>query len=509
MVRRSSVNKAKTAEEPTIRQLDWQLPYNPYPFTTILSDDQIEAIHQASLTILEDIGIHFLLEEARDIIKAAGGETKKGDDLVKFDRGLVMEAIAHTPSQFTVHARNPKHNIKIGGRHMAYALVGSPPNVSDIEKGRRRGNVQDYCDLLKLGQYFNCCHIIGGYPVEPIDLAPSIRHLEALRHMTVLSDKTFHAYSLGRERILDGLEIARIVRNLDWETFKTQPSLFSIINTSSPLRIDRPMLQGIIEMSKASQVLVITPFTLSGAMAPVTIAGALAQQNAEALAGIAFTQLVNKGAPVIYGGFTSNVDMRTGAPAFGTPEYAKAAIAGGQLARRYNIPYRTSNVNASNAPDAQAAWESMMSLWPALTSGGHMIKHALGWIEGGLCASFEKIIMDVELLQMMMEFFKPLEINDESLALSAVRDVGPGGHFFGCDHTMQRYRNAFYEPLLADWNNFENWEDQGAKTATKRAHHLYKKALLDYKKPAMDQSVREELDDFVNRRVREGGVKEH
>ncbi len=509
MRRRSKAStQAKQTGPQPISQLPWELPVNPYGFMNILSQDEIESIHETSLDILEKIGINFLLEEARDIIKKAGGGVVPNEERVTLDRGLVLDAIAKAPSHFTVHARNQAHNIHMGGNHMAFTMVGSPPNVSDLEKGRRNGNVNDFCDLIRLAQYFNCCHIIGGYPVEPIDLKPSIRHLEALRHTAKLSDKVFHAYSLGQTRNHDGIEIARIARGVSYEQFCQEPSLFSIINTSSPLRLDRPMLRGIIEMSKAGQILVITPFTLSGAMAPVTIAGALAQQNAEALAGLAFAQIVRPGTPVIYGGFTSNVDMRTGSPAFGTPEYAKAALAGGQLARRYNIPYRTSNVNASNAPDAQATWESMMALWPALLGGGNMIKHALGWIEGGLCASFEKVIIDVELLQMMMEFFKPLKINQDELAFDAIKEVGAGGHFFGAAHTIERYKDAFYNPVLADWSNFESWQEKGSKNATERAHTTYKQALADYQKPYMDDAIEEELDAFVDRRIREGGAPE-
>ncbi|MEM7072587.1 MAG: trimethylamine methyltransferase family protein, partial [Pseudomonadota bacterium] len=491
-----------------LRQLAWQQPENPYQLISVLSDDQIEAIHEASLKILEEIGIAFLLEEARAILKKAGADVCESDDVVRMDRAMVLEAISHAPSSFNIHARNPAHTIRIGGRYSAFALVGSPPNVSDLEGGRRRGNCKDFCDLIRLGQFFNAIHIIGGYPVEPIDLPPATRHLDALRHTAILSDKVFHAYSLGKKRNHDGLEIARIARGIDEAQMLREPSLLTIINTSSPLRLDRPMLRGIIEMARRNQVTVITPFTLSGAMAPVTIAGALAQQNAEALAGIAFAQLVKPGAPVIYGGFTSNVDMRTGAPAFGTPEYAQATLASGQLARRYQLPFRTSNVNASNAPDGQSVWESMMSLWSALMGGGHFIKHAAGWIEGGLCASFEKLVIDVELLQMMTRFLEPFKVDEATLGLDAIAEVGQGGHFFGAAHTMARYRTAFYEPILADWQNFENWSDAGAMDATVRAHKLYKDALAEYQQPAMDPAIREELDAFVERRKREGGADE-
>jgi trimethylamine--corrinoid protein Co-methyltransferase len=241
-------------------------------------------------------------------------------------------------------------------------------------------------------------------------------------------------------------------------------------------------------------------------MAPVTLAGALALQNAEALAGIAFAQMVNPGAPCIYGGFTSNVDMKSGAPAFGTPEYARAAFASGQLARRYRLPYRSSNANASNVVDAQAAYESEMSLWGAVMGHANMVMHGAGWMEGGLCASFEKMMLDAELLQMMAEFLTPVAVNEETLALDAIREVGPGGHFFGAAHTLARYETAFYAPMLSDWSNFENWQDAGARTATERAHTLYKKILAAYEAPPLQAERREELDAFVARRKDEGGA---
>ena len=266
------------------------------------------------------------------------------------------------------------------------------------------------------------------------------------------------------------------------------------------------MIEGLIEMARHNQLVVITPFTLSGAMAPATLAGALAQQNAEALAGMTLVQLANPGAPVAYGGFTSNVDMKSGAPAFGTPEYTRAALVGGQLARRYKVPYRSSNANAANLADAQAAYESEMSLWGAVMGHANIVLHAAGWLEGGLCASFEKMVMDAELLPMMAEFLKPLEVNEDTLALDAVREVGPGGHFFGAAHTLTRYESAFYSPLLSDWRNFETWEEDGSRSATERAHLLYKDILAQFEAPPLEPAIAEELEAFVTRRKEEGGA---
>ena len=342
--------------------------------------------------------------------------------------------------------------------------------------------------------------------MEPVDIHPSIRHLKAESAVIKLSDKVVYGYSLGRERIRDSIEMARIARGIDYDQLRREPSIFTTVNANSPLQYDRPMLLGIIEMARLGQPVVITPFTLAGAMAPVTIAGALVQQNAEALAGIAFLQAVNPGAPAIYGGFTSNVDMKSGAPAFGTPEYAKSVLIGGQLARRYGVPYRSSNTNASNTADVQSAYESQMSIWPCLLGHCNMMKHALGWLEGGLSASFEKVIIDAEMLQMMAEFLVPVRVDEDELALDAMREVGPGGHYFGCAHTMARYENAFYAPILSDWRNFETWSEDGSVDATRRAHAIYERLLREFEPPPLDPAVEEELDAFVERRIGEGGL---
>ncbi len=503
--RRTRSGRAGRAAPPAITQKPRRQPRRRFPPTEIVSADQIEAIHQASLTILEEIGMDFLNDEARDLLARAGARI---DGLrVRFDRGLIENAIATCPERFTLHARNPAHDVILGGDYVAFGQVASAPNCTDLDRGRRPGAQADFRDFLRLAQAFNIIHLTGGYPVEPVDLHASVRHLDCLADFVRLTDKPFHAYSLGRARILDGIEIARIGRGVDAETLAREPSLFTVINSSSPLRLDDPMLQGIMEMSSRNQIIVMTPFTLAGAMAPVTVAGALAQQNAEALAGMAFTQIVRPGAPVVYGGFTSNVDMKSGAPAFGTPEYMKAAIIGGQLARRYKVPYRTSNVCAANTVDAQAAYESVFSLWATIMGGGNFIMHGAGWLEGGLSASFEKVVLDVDLLQMVAEFLDPLVTDDDALALDAVREVGPGGHYFGAAHTQARYRDAFYAPILSDWRNFESWQEAGSPDAMHKANRIWKDALASYEQPPLEDSRAEELETFVARRKSEGGFK--
>lgn len=491
---------------PGPRQLPWKQPRLRFPPVAAVSDDELEAIHEASLTILEDIGMDVLLPEARALLQAAGAEVEPGGQRVRMPRGLVMQAVATCPATIHLHARNPAHDVRLGGDLIAFSHVSSPPNCSDLDRGRRPGSQTDFRDFLKLVQQLETMHLIGGYPVEPVDVHPNIRHLECIRDFITLTDKAFHAYSLGWGRIRDGIELARIGRGIDRARLEREPSLLTVINSSSPLRLDAPMAAGILEMSAAGQIVIMTPFTLAGAMAPVTVAGALAQQNAEALLGMALTQIVRPGAPVIYGGFTSNVDMKSGAPAFGTPEYMKAVLVGGQLARRYGVPYRSSNVNAANSVDAQSAYESVFSLWAVVMGHANLVKHAAGWLEGGLVASFEKLIIDADNLQMVAEFLEPLAVDEASLALDAVREVGPGGHFFGCQHTQARYRTAFYAPMVSDWRNFESWREAGAPDAARHANRIYKEMLASYAPPPLDPAIRDELDAYVARRIEAGGA---
>ncbi|MEW9805185.1 trimethylamine methyltransferase family protein [Mesorhizobium sp. ZMM04-5] len=492
---------AAAFEQPPFRQLK-----NPFAPTRLVSDDELESIHLASLRVLKEIGVDVLHDDARRIMKEHGADVREGSERVRFDGDMILDMVAHAPSSFTIHARNPAHDVHFGGDTVVIASVASAPNCSDLDQGRRPGNQVDYRNFLKLAQMHNVIHCTGGYPVEPIDIHPSIRHLECIRDLASLTDKVFHIYSLGRERNVDGIEIARIARGVSREQLEREPSVFTIINTNSPLKLDVPMMEGIIQMASAGQVVVVTPFTLAGAMAPVTVGGALVQQNAEALAGLAFAQMVRKGAPVAYGGFTSNVDMKSGAPAFGTPEYMKAQIVGGQLARRYAIPYRTSNTCAANTVDAQAAYESVFSLWGAIQGGGNLLMHAAGWLEGGLRASYEKMIVDIDMLQMVAEFLAPLDLSEDALAVDAIRDVGPGGHFFGTPHTQSRYKTAFYAPIISDWRNFETWAEAGKPTALERANRVWKERLASYEQPAMDPAIREELNAFVEKRKAEGGA---
>ncbi len=484
----------------SLAQQPYQQIRNPYSPLEVLDEEGVEMIHDGSMRILEDIGLQIVSDEARALMVKHGACVDKDSGYVRIARDVLMEKIATVPAEFTLHARNPAYNSTYGGNHINFSIVSSPPNCSDLEGGRRTGNFKDYCNFLKLGQTFNAVSTLSGYPVEPVDLPVHTRHLDAYQAFITLTEKPWHVYSLGNGKIEDGLEMICIARGIDKAQLLREPSISTVVNTNSPLKVDKPMLDGLMLMARYHQPVIVTPFTLAGAMSPITLAGALAQQNAEALGVIAITQMVSPGAPAMYGGFTSNVDMKSGAPAFGTPEYAKAVLAGGQLARRYRIPYRTSNVNASNCVDAQAAWESEMSLWSAVMAHGNMIKHSGGWLEGGLCASFEKLIIDMEMVQMMAETLKPIVVNEKTLALDSIREVGAGGHFFGTAHTRERYTDAFYAPIVSDWSNFETWQENGEKTATQRANALYRKILEHWQPPPLEESIAEQLEAYTAKR---------
>ncbi|MDY0882380.1 trimethylamine methyltransferase family protein [Dongia soli] len=482
------------------RQLSFAQVPNGYRPIEVMSADQIEAIHLASLKVLAEIGIEVMHEESRGRLKAAGADVDEGTHRVRFDPALVEEKIRTIPGSFRMRARNRAYDIEIGGNQMIFAATGGPAFAHDLDRGRRPGNYADMCDYIRLVQSLNVIHQEGGCPVEPTDLPAETRHLDFYQAALTLTDKTWQCWALGAYRVEDALNMIGIVYGLRREQMAEQPVTLTVINSNSPLKLDIPMGEALTAMSKAGQPIALTPFTLSGAMSPVTIAGALTQQNAEALAMMTLTQIVRAGAPVLYGGFTSNVDMRTGSPAFGTPEYTKAALASGQLARRYGVPFRSSNVNASNCVDVQAAYESGMSLWGSIMGGVNLIEHAAGWLEGGLTASFEKLVLDAEMLQMMREFLRPIAVDADELAVETIAEVGPGGHFFGTGHTLARFEHAFYEPMLSDWRNFETWSESGAKTGTERANAIWKDLLKTYQQPELDPALAEALADYVARR---------
>jgi trimethylamine--corrinoid protein Co-methyltransferase len=487
-----------------IEQLPWSLPANPDKPTEPLSEEGVQAIHNGAMRVLEEIGIEFLHPEAVEILRKAGCIVDGQN--VRMGRELVMEQLKHVPPSFTLTPRNPARRLEIGGNRMVFGNVSSPPNCSDLDRGRRTGTREDYRNFIKLTQYFNCIHFAGGYPVEPLDIHPSVRHLDCLYDKLVLTDKVVHAYSLGKERVEDVMEMVRIAGGLTHEEFDATPRMYTNINSTSPLKHDYPMLDGAMRLAGRGQPTIVSPFTLAGAMAPVTMVGAVTQSMAEGLAAIALIQLIRPGCPTAIGTFTSNVDMKTGAPAFGTPEYMRATQISGQMARFYGLPVRASNACAANYPDAQAAWESAFSLWAAVSSRINIVYHAAGWLEGGLCASLEKFVMDCETLQQIIAYMKPITTTEGDIAFDAIKEVGPGGHFFGCAHTQERYATAFYSPFLSDWSNFENWQQRGSIQSPERANRIWKQILAEFQPPPIDPAVVEELQAFVAKRKEEGGA---
>ncbi len=491
-----------------IAQLPWQQVVNPHRPMEFLNPDQMDALHRNSMRILSEYGIRVMGERVMDIFAAAGAIVDRDEKIIRIDESMVMEALKSAPSSFTLTSRNPAKAIRIGGNNMVFGLVAGPPNVHDRVNGRRAGNLEDYRNFTRLAHHFNAIHIIGNQVVAPVELPANSRHLDTYRANLTLSDLCFHCSAIGPGRAMDGIRMMAIARGISLEEMKTSPGVITIISVNSPRLLDDLMADGLIAMAEHGQPVTITPFTLMGAMTPVTLAAALAQQNAEALFGITLTQLVNPGTPVMYGAFTSNVDMRSGAPAFGTPENTKANIIAGQLARRYGLPYRTSNANASNAVDLQATYETGMATWGAVLGGANMIYHAAGWLEGGLTASYEKLVLDVEILQNMMEFMRPIPFSEDDQGVDAIGAVPAGGHFFGSDHTMARYENAFYRPILSNWQNYENWQIAGGQDALERATALWQQALKDYEEPVLDPAIAEELDAYVARRRKEIGAGE-
>ncbi|MGQ0601297.1 MAG: trimethylamine methyltransferase family protein [Anaerolineales bacterium] len=482
----------------------FKVPFRPIRNTwrpmELLTPEGLEQLHTASMRILEETGMMMMDGETLDLWEKAGAKVDRKAQHVWLDRGLVMEAVAKAPVSFIWRARNPAHNVTLGGDYITFAPQGGVAYVTDLDNGRRRGTLADYEKFLKLVQMMGMLHYAGEQLIAPHEVPSSLRHLRRLPRAITLTDKALMEAAHGRIITQDALAMARLV----FGDAEDQPYIGGVINASSPLRYDDRMLGGLLTYARAGQVTIITPFILAGAMSPISVAAAMAQQNAEALAGIALTQLVRPGAPVIYGGFTSNIDMKSGSPAFGTPEGAWAMSVGAQLARRYHLPYRGSgSLNTSKTPDAQAVWETLWTTWPAILSHTNFIMHAVGWLEGGLTVSYEKIIIDAESLAMFQHFLAGFAFNDDTLALDSIKEVGSGGHHFGTTHTQARYSTEFYESFLADRQGYESWAAAGSMDTAQRANAVWKEVLAQYEQPPLDVAIKDALDDFVARRERE------
>ncbi|MEX3007720.1 trimethylamine methyltransferase family protein [Hoeflea sp. TYP-13] len=476
---------------------------NTLPRVEVLSQDEVEAIHRTSLRVLQELGIRVLNDEARRILSDAGCEIRD-EMMVHFPSELVTELVSKAPHSMVWN----------GGDGIALdidqdALLFGPgagcPNVTDTERGRRPGTLEDYVDFTKLQQHFDIIPFLAP-SIEPQDVPIHERHLLAGKVQLETSNKVPWVYARGSGQVFDSFEMIRLARGLSEEAFRERIWTYTVINTNSPRQIDVPMAQGIIDFARWGQPSIITPFCLSGAMAPITEAGSLTLSHAEAMAGTVLAQAVNPGAPVIYGAFSSNVNMKSGAPVFGTPEHIRTNFGAGQLARRLGIPWRSATGTAGNAPDVQSAAETQLGIWGAVLGGANLIIHSTGWLEGGLTISYEKFIMDLEVCQTIAQAMKPVEATEDAIGFEAIAEVQPGGHFFEAQQTMARYSDQFYEPLIRDWTNFGQWEEAGGLQTVEQAHTMWKQIIRDFEPPALPQDRLDAITDFVERRKREGGA---
>src|SRR5215213_8594850 len=472
------------------------------PRYEILSEEAMNTLDRGWRRIVSELGVEFMLPEAVDYFEKAGQRVE--DNKVFLDPEFVLEQVAKAPSEFDLQARNPERSVHIGGDSMAFGAVYGPPFVraGDV---RRDGTMEDFRNFSRLAQSFDALDSAGGVVNEPNDTPLDSRHLDMTYALQTLTDKLYMGNVVSGVNARDTIAMTEILLG-SRETIEETPALISLINCNSPLRWDDRMLEAQFEYSLANQPVVLTPFILMGAMSPVTIPAALVQQITEALSGIALSQLIRPGCPVVFGSFLSNIDMQSGSPTFGTPESGIGLLCTGQIARRFGLPFRTGGgLTSSQVPDAQAGYEALMTMLPTFLAGTNWVMHSAGWLEGGLVAGFEKFIVDVEILQMMHAEFTPLEIDEDSLAFGAHEEVGHGGHFLGAMHTMERFRTCFYRPMLSSSENYERWMRNGGVDAAGRAKKLYQQRLEAYEPPALDDAVRQELEEYVVRRRKELG----
>jgi trimethylamine--corrinoid protein Co-methyltransferase len=475
---------------------------NAMPRYEVLSADAMATLDKGWRRLVSEIGVEFMSDRALDLFRAAGQRVE--DNTVFFDPDFILEQVAKAPREFDVAARNPANNVHIGGNSMAFGAVYGPPFVRQGDV-RRDATMDDFRNFTKLAQSFPVLDSAGGVICEPNDTPLDSRHLDMTLALQTLTDKIYMGNVVSGVNARDTIEMGSILFG-GRDVIEQTPVSISLINCNSPLRWDDRMLEAQFEYSAANQPVVLTPFILMGAMSPVTIPAALVQQMAEALSGIALSQLIRPGCPVIFGSFLSNIDMQSGSPTFGTPESGMGLLCTGQIARHFGLPFRSGGtLTSSQVPDAQAGYEALMTLLPTFLAGTNWVMHSAGWLEGGLVAGYEKFIVDIELLQMMRAQFTPLEISEESLAFGAHEEVGHGGHFLGAAHTMERFRDCFYRPLLSSSENYERWMRNGGLDAAARATKIYQQKLEEYDAPPLDDAVRAELEEYVTRRRKELG----
>ncbi len=494
------------AAPPPSRDVNYRQLRNPFPQMEVFPKDQIADMHETALRVLQELGVKVLLPEARRIFAKAGARVDEDTQMVFIGRDLVEAAVASAPKSIACHAgaRDRDFTLELGS--LVFQPGAGAPNATDLERGRRPASGQDYIEFLKLTHHFNVFQMISPQ-VEPQDVPTHLRHYFTTQAQMELTDKFPFFFSRGTPQVLDSFEMLSIARGLSDDEFRGDAHCYTIINTNSPRTLDIPMAQGLIDFARHGQMSIVTPFTLMGAMAPITVAGAITLSHAEALAAVTLTQLTNPGAPVCYGTFTSNVDMKSGAPAFGTPSHFQASLAAGQLARFLGLPWRSAAGSASNINDVQAANENQFGLWGCLMAGATVIIHSAGWLEGGLSVSFEKMICDAEVLNMVAELCAGAQAGQAEIGFdTALSEVDPSGHFFASSQTMERYNTEFYQPHVHDYANFGTWTERGSVDANQRATGVWKGILNDFKPPAGDSDRLGALHDFIAKRTAEGGA---
>lgn len=475
---------------------------NRMPRYEILSEQAMAQLDAGWRRLISEVGVEFMSDRALELFRQAGQKVE--DSTVFLDPEFVLEQVAKAPKEFDVQARNPQNNVHIGGQSMAFGAVYGPPFVRAGDQ-RRDGTFEDYRNFLRLAQSYSVLDSAGGVVCEPNDTPLDSRHLDMNLALMTLTDKIYMGNVVSGPNAADTIAMGEILFG-GREAIEKTPVSISLINCNSPLRWDDRMLDALFEYSAAAQPVVLTPFLLMGAMSPVTIPAALVQQITEALSGIALAQLIRPGCPVIFGSFLSNIDMKTGSPTFGTPESGQGLLCTGQIARHFGLPFRSGGgMTSSQVADAQAGYEALMTLMPTFLAGVNWVMHSAGWLDGGLVASFEKFVVDAQILEMLQHEFTPLEIDEASLAFDAHVEVGHGGHFLGAMHTMERFRDCFYRPFLSSSDNYDRWLRGGALDANARATQLYKAQLEAYEQPPLDDAIRAQLEEFVARRRAELG----
>ena len=497
--RRATTSPATPARQPEYRRLK-----HPFAPQAVFNKDEVAGIHAAALRVLAELGIRILLPEARDILRRHGARVDH-EEMVFIGGDMVAEALRTAPSSIRLRAANPlREQTYEPGAFLTMAGAGCP-NATDLRRGRRPGDLNSFVETTKLVQRYDVLHMLGP-TVEPQDVPVHLRHYAMLQGQLEYSDKPLFVYSRGSGQVNQSFEMIQIALDLSDSDFRNGVWATSVINSNSPRLLDRPMAQGLMDFALHGQMSIITPFCLAGAMAPITVAGALTLQHAEALAAIVLVQMTRPGAPISYGGFSSNVDMKSGAPAFGTPEHVKMQLGTGQMARHIGLPWRSAAGAASNLADAQGATETAHALWGAMMANATLTVHAAGWLEGGLSFGYEKFINDIETLQTLAELCGETNGSDDDIGFDAIAEVPPGGHFFATRHTMDRYSTAFYSPLVATRSSFGAWEEAGAKSAEERARAIWERDLETYRRPASGLQVRDRLADYIARATDAGGA---